>query len=285
MPPRKRTSPVRASSKRSINTDWKPNKTALITGASGGLGYDLASIFAENGFNIVLVARNNGRLLDLANQARQMFGVSAHVISKDLSRSEAPLEIFKELQSIDVKVDVLVNNAGYGILGAFGYSDPAQQINMLDVNIMAPVRLTALFLPAMLKKGEGRILNIASTAAFQPGPFMSGYYASKAFLVSFSAGLAEEIRDRGVTVSVLCPGPMATGFRARAGIKQPTLFATLADVDSRVAARSGFEGLMAGKSIMIPGFLNKLGMLAGRIMPITLMARILGTVQKQRMEK
>ncbi len=285
MPARKRTSHRRASSKRSRKTDWKPNKTALITGASSGLGYDLASIFAENGYNVVLVARNEEKLLDLANQARQMFGVSAHVISKDISRPEAAMEIFKELESKDISIDVLVNNAGYGLLGPFGYSDPSQQVNMLGVNIMTPVRLTTLFLPAMLKKGSGRILNIASTAAFQPGPFMAGYYASKAFLVSFTAGLAEEVRERGVTVSVLCPGPMATGFRARAGIKQPTLFAALADIDSRVAARSGFEGLMAGKGIIIPGILNKLGILTGRIVPMTLMARILGKVQKQRMEK
>lgn len=285
MPARKRTSHGRASSKRSLITDWKPNKTALITGASNGLGYDLASVFAENGYNVVLVARNKDKLLDLANQARQMFGVSAHVIPKDLSQPGAPSEIFKELQSKKINVDVLVNNAGFGLLGQFGYSDPAEQINMLDLNVMAPVRLTTLFLPAMLEKKSGRILNIASTAGFQPGPFMSGYYASKAFLVNFTAGLAEEVRDRGVTVSVLCPGPMATGFRARAGIKQPTLFATLADIDSRITARSGFEGLMAGKGIIIPGFFNKLGMLAGRIMPMTLMARILGSIQKQRMEQ
>ncbi|MEX2115369.1 MAG: SDR family oxidoreductase [Bacteroidota bacterium] len=284
MAAKKNTSHGRALSKRSANTAWKPNKTALITGASGGLGYDLASVFAENGYNVVLVARNKEKLLDLANRARQMFGVSAHVISKDLARPPAPAEIFKELQTKKINIDVLVNNAGYGLLGPFGYSDSSDQVNMLNVNVMAPIRLTTLFLPAMLLKGSGRILNIASTAGFQPGPFMSGYYASKAFVVSFTVGLAEELRDRGVTVSVLCPGPMATGFRTRAGIKQPALIASLADIDSRVVARNGFEGLMAGKVIIVPGTLNKLGTLAGRVLPMTMMARILGRVQKQRME-
>ena len=283
MPAKKRTSHGRAFSQRSPDTIWKSNKTALITGASSGLGYDLASVFAENGYNIVLVARNREKLLALANQARQMFGVSAHVISKDLARPTAPIEIFKELQTRGINVDVLVNNAGYGLLGQFGYSNSDDQLNMLDVNVMAPVRLTTLFLPGMLVKGRGRILNIASTAGFQPGPFMTGYYASKTFIVNFSVGLAEELKDRGVTVSVLCPGPMATGFRTRAGIRQPAFLASLADIDSRVVARNGFEGLMAGKVIVVPGILNKLGTLAGRVFPMTIVARILGTVQKQRM--
>ncbi len=285
MPARQRTSHGRASlNKHSPETAWKPNKTALITGASNGLGYDIASVFAENGYNIVLVARNKQKLLDLANQARQMFGVSAHVIVKDLGRAEAPAEIFKDLQSRNIPIDILVNNAGFGLLGPFGYSHAGDQANMLDVNIMAPVRLAALFLPPMLLRGSGRILNIASTAGFQPGPFMAGYYASKSFVVSFSVGLAEELKNRGVTVSVLCPGPMATGFRARAGVKQPALMASLADMDSRVVAQSGFEGLMAGNVIIVPGLLNKLGTIAARIAPMTLAARVVGAIQKKKME-
>ncbi len=284
MPARKRISHGRISSKRFPDSDWKQNKTALITGASNGLGYDLASIFAENGYNVVLVARNKEKLLALANQARQMFGVSACVITKNLARPEAPAEIFKELHTRKINIDVLVNNAGYGLLGPFGYSGSGDQLNILEVNIMAPVRLTTLFLPAMLLRGSGRILNIASTAGFQPGPFMTGYYASKSFLVNFSVGLAEELRGRGVTVSVLCPGPMATGFRARAGIKQPALVASLADIDSRIVARNGFEGLIAGKAIIVPGILNKLGTMVGRVLPMTFTARILGTVQRQRIE-
>lgn len=284
MPAKQRTSHGRASSKHSPETSWKPKKTALITGASNGLGYDIASVFAENGYNVILVARNKQKLLDLANQARQMFGVSAHVIAKDLARPGSPAEIFRDLQSKNIPIDVLVNNAGFGLLGPFGYSRAGEQIDMLDVNIMAPVRLTALFLPPMLLRGNGRILNIASTAGFQPGPFMAGYYASKSFVVSFSVGLAEELKNRGVTVSVLCPGPMATGFRARAGVKQPALMASLADMDSRVVAQSGFEGLMAGNVIIVPGMLNRLGTIAARIVPMTLAARVVGTVQKKRME-
>lgn len=283
MPARKRTSHRRAASQHAANAPWKTNKTALVTGASGGLGYDLASVFAENGYNLVLVARNEEKMHHLANQARQMFGVSAMVIGKDLTRPEAPIEIARELEKRRIKIDVLVNNAGFGRLAPFAHAAETEQLGMLQLNITALAHLTRLFLPAMIRNGGGRILNIASTAGFQPGPYMASYYASKAFVISFSRALAEETRDHGITVSVLCPGPMATGFRQRAGIKQPAL-GTMADIDSRVVARSGFEGLMAGKTVIVPGVLNKIGTWAARFLPGNVVVRTLAQVQRNRME-
>jgi len=280
MPAKKKTS--RGVPSRVSRTDWKPNKTALITGASGGIGYDLASVFAENGYNVVLVARNKEKMLALANQAQQMFGVSVHVIQKDLARPEAAQEIHRELQRRGIGIDILVNNAGFGLLGPFGYSSRAEELGMLQLNVVTLADLTKLFLPAMLMKGQGRILNVASTAGFQPGPFMSNYYATKAYVISFSVGLSEEVRDRGVTVSVLCPGPTPTGFRTRAGIRR-SMLGGLGGVDSRIVARVGFEGLMAGKLVIVPGVLNKLGTFVARHAPVGIVSRIVGRLQQKRM--
>lgn len=282
MPPTKRNSrPVQTTPARADR--WKSGKTALITGASGGIGYDLASVFAENGYNIVLVARSRDKLAALANQARRIFGVSALTVPTDLTRPEAPAEIHRQLRRAGIRVDVLVNNAGFGLLGRFGYSDNGEELDMLRLNVVAPVHLTKLFLPDMLLAGSGKILNVASTAGFQPGPFMANYYATKAYLISFSLGLAEEVRERGVTVSVLCPGPTPTGFRARAGINRrgPTSFAEL---DSRVVARAGYEGLEAGQALVIPGVLNRLGAFAARHVPIGMVTRIVASIQRGRLD-
>ncbi|GJQ21579.1 MAG: short-chain dehydrogenase [Bacteroidia bacterium] len=279
MPSRKRIS----RTPRLKAATWKPNKTALITGASSGIGYDLASIFAENGYNVVLVARRKDKLLALANQAQQIFGVSAYVLQKDLTRPESSVEIRRELDRAGIHIDVLVNNAGFGLLGRFATSANGEELDMIQVNVVTPVHLTKLFLPDMLLRGSGKILNVASTAGFQPGPYMANYYATKAYLISFSLGLAEEVRERGVTVSVLCPGPTPTGFRARAGIKK-SAFGGIADMDSRVVARAGFEGLIAGSPLIVPGVFNKLGTIAVRLLPAGLAARIVASAQKRRMD-
>jgi len=272
MPTRKRPVRKNKASPRVPPTKWKTNKTVLITGASGGIGYDLSSVFAENGYNVVLVARTKEKLLALANQAQQMFGVSAQVIVKDLTKPNAAEEIHRQLEQEGIHVDVLVNNAGYGLLGNFAFTSKRDELEMIQLNIATVAHMTKLFLPAMIKNGKGRILNVASTAGFQPGPLMANYSATKAYVVSFSIGLAEEVRENGVTVSVLCPGPTFTGFQERAGIHENPLL-KLVMADSRVVARAGYEGLMAGKTVIIPGFFNRLGSLISRLSPSTLTAR------------
>lgn len=282
MPPTKRTPrPAPAASARVDR--WKSGKTALITGASGGIGYDLASVFAENGYNIVLVARSADKLSALANQARRIFGVSALALPADLTHPGVPEEIQSKLRRAGIRVNVLVNNAGFGLLGRFGYSDIGEDLDMLRLNIVAPVHLTRVFLPDMLLAGSGKILNVASTAGFQPGPFMANYYATKAYLISFSLGLAEEVRERGVVVSVLCPGPTPTGFRARAGIHRRGA-TSFAELDSRVVARAGYEGLVAGHPLIIPGFFNRLGVVAARHLPVGMVTRLVAAIQRQRLE-
>jgi short-subunit dehydrogenase len=203
-------------------------------------------------------------------------------MEKDLARPEAAAEIHRELSRAGIHIDVLVNNAGFGLLGAFGYSDREEELHMLQLNVVTLVDLTKLLLPAMLLKRQGRILNVASTAGFQPGPYMANYYATKAYVVSFSVALSEEVRERGITVSTLCPGPTPTGFRARAGIRR-SMMGGLGVVDSRVVARIGFEGLMAGKLVIIPGILNRLGALVAKHAPMGVVSRILGRLQQRRM--
>jgi hypothetical protein len=234
----------------------------------------MSSVLAGNGYNVVLVARNKEKLEALANQAREMFGVSARVIVKDLTRPNSAEEIFRELERQEIEVDILINNAGYGLLGNFAYTSKEVELEMIQLNIAAVAHLTKLFLPPMMRRRRGRILNIASVAGFRPGPLMTNYSATKAYVVSFSVGLAEEVRDSGVTVSVLCPGPTLTGFQDRAGINENS-FVKFISVDSRVVARSGYEGLMAGKTVIVPGFFNKVVVFLSRITPLSLSARSL----------
>lgn len=274
MPNAKRVIHRSKKNTRSPGKPWKPNKTALITGASSGIGYDMSSVFAESGYNVVLIARNKEKLEALANQAREMFGVSARVITKDLTEPHAADEIYRELEHEGIEIDVLVNNAGYGLLGDFAFTSKADELGMIQLNIAAVAHLTKLFLPSMIKRGSGRILNIASVAGFQPGPLMTNYSATKAYVVSFSVGLAEEVRENGITVSVLCPGPTFTGFQERAGIHGNS-FLKFLFADSRVVARSGYEGLMAGKTVIIPGFFNRIGVFVSRVAPLSLTSRFL----------
>lgn len=267
--------------KQDQGTPWKPNKTALVTGASGGIGFDLASLLAQNSYNVVLVARSTDKLKALAHQAREMFGVSAKTITKDLSDPSAPEEIFRELKREGIEVDILVNNAGYGLLGGFAFSPKREELAMTRLNVLAPVHLTKLFLAPMIQRRNGHILNVASTAGFQASPLMANYSATKAYMISFTVALAQELRETGVSASVLCPGSTATGFHARAGIRHdPALRFT--GTDSRVVARAGYEGMMAGKTIIVPGVLNKIGTVLGRLIPINVTARVIGNALQKR---
>lgn len=268
--------------KRLSASAWRQGKTALITGASGGIGFDLTKIFAENGYNLVLVARNKDKLMELADHVQRMFGVSAKVLQKDLSDPAAPEQIYKEMNQRGIGIDVVVNNAGYGLLGPFAYSSKRGDLGMLQVNVTALVLLAKLFLPGMIMRGSGKILNVASTAGFQPGPLMANYYATKAYVLSFSVALANEVLGTGVSVSVLCPGPTPTGFQQRAGIGREPAAGKLAVLDSLTVARIAYEGLMAGKTIIVPGILNKLGTILVRLAPLGFVSRLIMRFHEQR---
>ncbi|HEX8292580.1 MAG TPA: SDR family oxidoreductase, partial [Pyrinomonadaceae bacterium] len=231
--------------------------TALVTGASGGIGEELARLFAADGHGLVLVARSRDKLARLAEELHEKHGVGARVLAADLARAGAPQEIFDELRGAGVAVDALVNNAGFGSYGLFAETDLRSELDLLQVNVVALTHLTKLFLPGMLARGRGYVMNVASTAAFQPGPLMAVYYASKAYVLSFSEALANECGGTGVRVSALCPGPTETGFVAAAGMGDSKLF-DRAVMDARTVAVEGYRGMLAGKTVVIPGRRNNL---------------------------
>ena len=191
-------------------------KTALITGASGGIGLELCQLFAQDGYQLILVARESEKLEKLSNQLAQKFKIHSTPIALDLSSPGAPKELFQKVSEKGLTVDALANNAGFGLFGPFKETPLQQELQMIQVNIVTLTELTKYFLPGMLKNKDGKILNVASTAAFQPGPFMAVYFATKAYVLSLSEAMAEEVRGTNVHVSVLCPGPTATGFQNRA---------------------------------------------------------------------
>jgi hypothetical protein len=255
--------------------------TALVTGASGGIGEELARLFAADGHDLVLVARSRDKLESLAGELESKHGVEANVLASDLSRPEAPREIFDELGRAGVRVDALVNNAGFGSYGPFAETDLRQELELLQVNVVALTHLTKLFLPGMVARREGYVCNVASTAAFQPGPLMAVYYASKAYVLSLSEALANECEGTGVRVSALCPGPTETGFVAAAGMQDSKLFDRGA-MTAREVAEAGYRGLLAGKTVVIPGFRNALVARTVGLFPRALVTKVVRGIQEKR---
>ena len=229
---------------------------ALITGASVGIGYELARVFATNGHDLVLVSRDEPRLRTVAAEC-QTLGANPRVISADLAVPGAAQVIYDRVTSEALNVEVLINNAGFGTHGEFAAIDTDADLRLLQVNIVALTHLTKLFLRDMMQRRSGKILNVASTAAFQPGPLMATYYASKAYVLSFSEAVAVECRPHGITVTTLCPGPTRTEFQKRAGIESSLLFRGNV-MDARTVALAGYEGLIRGRRIVIPGVANRL---------------------------
>jgi uncharacterized protein len=256
-----------------------PTETVLITGASSGIGLELARLFAAEGSALVLVARSGERLRELAAALERAHGTRTVVLEKDLSDPEAPRAIHEELRRAGIAVDVLVNNAGFGARGPFAELPLDRQLDMVQVNVAALVRLTGLFLPGMRERGRGGILNVASTAAFQAGPLMAVYYATKAFVLHFTEALAEESRDSGVVISCLAPGPTATGFMEAAGMRRTRLFRGGA-MDARKVAEAGLRGFRAGRVIVVPGLLNRFAAGAVRFLPRSLARKAAGALQK-----
>ena len=255
--------------------------TALVTGASGGIGEELARLFAADGHDLVLVARGEEKLRRLAEELGSKHNVAARVLASDLSRAEAPREIFDELAREGVSVDALVNNAGIGSWGLFAETELKQELELLQINVVALTHLSKLFLPPMIASGRGYLCNVASTAAFQPGPLMAVYYASKAYVLSLSEALANECEGTGVVVSALCPGPTETGFVAAAGMGDSKLF-DRAVMDARTVAVEGYRGLLAGKAVVIPGLRNNLLARSIGLFPRNLVTKVVRGIQEKR---
>lgn len=249
-------------------------KTVLITGASGGIGLDFARIFAKNGYNLILVARSETTLQEQAQGYQNQFGVKATVIVKDLSQPNAAQQVYDSVKAAGLEVNELVNNAGFASYGKFWENDLTKETEMLQVNILALTQLTHLFLPTMVKQGYGRILNVASTAAFQPGPLMAVYYATKAYVLSFSEAIANELEGTGVTVTTLCPGATQSGFQARAAMEDSKLVKGKKIMDSQTVAQMGFDALHKGKTLVITGLQNAVMAQSVRLAPRKVITRI-----------
>ena len=242
-------------------------QTALVTGASMGIGVDLAECFARDGYDLILAARSEAALKDVAARLADKYKVKATPIVADLGAIGGGKKLAGEIASRGLSVDVLVNNAGYGIAGAFNGSAEADQLGMIDLNVRALVELTHIYWPQMLAKKRGGVLNVASTAAFQPGPLMAIYYASKAFVLSFSEALWKEAEKTGVHVSCLCPGPTTSNFRERAGTGKTRLSRAGAPMSSMSVARLGVRGFQNNKRVVITGARNKLLASLGPFLP------------------
>lgn len=261
-------------------------KTALITGASAGIGRDLAGLFAADGWRLILVARRADALRALEAELRRAHGTETFILPMDLAERESPERIRKGVEKEGLTVDALVNNAGFGSFGPFVEAPAGPQLEMIQVNVSALVHLTRLFLPGMVERRSGRILNVASLAAFQPGPLMAVYYASKAFVLSFSEALTEELRGSGVTVTALCPGPTRTEFGKRADTEGTRLMSghVLKVAGSLPVAVAGYRAMLRGKPIEIPGWFNRLMAQSVRLSPRAAVRRIVRLMQEKRLK-
>lgn len=255
-------------------------ETVLITGASSGIGRELAHCFAQGGSGCLLLARSEEALHDLAEELSSTYDVPTSVLCVDLSRVGAAEDVVAEVEERGLEVDVLVNNAGVGAQGAFTDLDTGRQMDMLRLNVTALTHLSRLLLPGMLERGRGGLLNVASTAGFQPGPFMSVYYASKAYVLAFSEGLHEEVADTNVTVTCLAPGPTRTTFSKRADASNVRLFEMGMTMTPEAVAKTGFDAFRRGRALVVPGWSNKIGAFMVRWVPRPVARKMVGWLNR-----
>ena len=242
--------------------------TALITGASGGIGLELAKLHAANTYDLVLVARNEAQLQKVKSEIEGNYNVTVHLFATDLTEEKNVKSVVEFTDNANIRIDHLVNNAGIGVYGLLHETSLEENLKLMDLNNRALVILTKLYTEKMVKHGSGKVLNIASTAAFMPGPYMSTYFASKAFVLSFSEAIHSELSGTGVSVTTLCPGPTETGFVAAAdGMTKSGLFAKQKVSTPKEVAKDGFEAMIAGDSLIISGVMNKISAFSIRFSP------------------
>jgi uncharacterized protein len=256
-------------------------QATLVTGASAGIGAEFARLLAAEGETLVITARRQDRLEALADELRGAHGVRVECFAADLARKESADVLGEKTRALGLEISTLINNAGVGLTGAFADQPLERVIEMLELNIVALTRLTRIFLPNMRARGAGGIINVASTAAFLPGPYMSVYYGSKAYVLSFSEAISNELRGSGVVMTALCPGPTQSEFQKVAGMADTPLLRRLS-MSSREVARLGLAGHRAGKTVVITGIGNKLTPLAARLIPRRVMASIAANMQRGR---
>ena len=248
--------------------------TALITGASNGIGLELAKIFASKGSNLVLVARSKSKLDDLKSELESKYKVNVLVIAKDLSAANSAQEVYEATTQKGIQIEYLINNAGFGDFGMFAETDWTKELQMINLNITTLTQFTKLYLQNMLKRSSGRIMNVASTAAFQSGPTMAIYCATKAYVLSFSEAISNEVSDKGVTVTALCPGATESGFQAAAAMDESELFKGKKLPTSKEVAEYGYQSMMKGKTVAIHGMMNYIMANSVRFTPRALVLKI-----------
>jgi uncharacterized protein len=249
-------------------------ETVLITGATSGIGYEFSKIFAQNDYNLVLVARRIEVLNSIKEELTKIYGIEIVIIEKDLSKSYSSNEIFNEIINLDIRIDVLINNAGVGYCGLFHEIDMKNHSLVIQTNMVALTELTYLISNQMIEKGKGKILNVASTGAYQPGPYTAVYYASKAYVLSLTEALSIELKKYNIQVSGLCPGTTKTDFHLRAGKRE-----LRGAMSPKLVAEIGYKEFMKGRSIIIPGIKNKLAIGVSRVFPRKLLGKIVGHIQ------
>jgi short-subunit dehydrogenase len=253
-------------------------KTALITGASGGIGYELARIHAEKGGDLILVARNNEKLTEIKNDLEGKYKTKVYIIPKDLSLHGSAYDVYNKVNDLNIEVDFLINNAGFGDFRNFVETDWPKQEKMISLNITALTHLTRLFLPQMVARGKGRIMNVASLASFSPGPTMSVYFATKAYVLSFSEALAEELRGKGISVTALCPGSTESNFHSVANDGNVAKERKMPS--SGEVAAYGYMSMLKGRVIAVPGFMNSLMAASVRILPRSVVVSSVRKIQE-----
>lgn len=259
-----------------------PRPTALVTGASGGIGLELARLAARDGHDVILVARNADKLAEASKYLSGMYGIRAEVIVADLTDPEAPVAILEEVGRRGLTIDVLINNAGAGLWGLFGRQDTQRILDLIQLNLTCLTHLTRLMLPGMVSRRGGRILNVASAGGFAPGPLMAVYFACKSYVIHFSEAIGNELRGTGVTVTVLCPGTVPTGFGEAAGMRNVHLEAMPGSLDAATVARIGYRGMRRGRPVVIPGIVMKAAVLAGDILPRRVVTNVMRWFQERR---
>jgi hypothetical protein len=248
--------------------------TALITGASNGIGLELATIFASKGVNLVLVARNGSRLNELKASLENKFHVQIYVIAKDLSIADAAHSVYEETKQNNIEIDYLINNAGFGDFGMFAETSWEKELQMIDLNIISLTQFTKLYLQDMLQRNNGKIMNVASTAAFQPGPTMAVYCATKAYVLSFTEAVSNEVADKGITVTALCPGATESGFQAAAAMEESKLVKGREIPGAKEVAIYGYEAMMKGKTVAIHGTMNYIMANSIRFIPRAIVLKV-----------
>jgi len=250
------------------------NQPTLVTGCTSGIGLHLAREFAKRGHDLVLVAPVLSELELVAQNLKASYGTNSKVIPADLEKDDAPEEVFRAVQDAGIRIEILVNNAGHGFRGRFWENGIDKDVSMVALNVVAVLRLTKLFLPGMRAAESGRILNTASVAGFEPGPWMAVYHATKAFVLSWSEALAIELKDSGVTVTALCPGPTDTDFFPKANMENVFAFQKGNLMAPQEVAKAGCDGLFAEELFVVPGMMNKVLTAGRRILPQTTQAEL-----------